>query len=366
MKKKIDIFMVNSLSSGGAERVVANLANKMAELNKEVIIFTVEDKVVYDMNKNVKVIPLNNKKLSGIKKILMMPILAKRLTKQLKEIEKKYEIGLYTSHLNYSHFISRMSKYHKKCAFVMHNPLAPYDNYFLYKLEKKCLYKNQNVITVSFGVEKEFKEIYKIKTKNIATVYNPIDVNEIVRKSMENIDIPSKNYILYCGRFNEQKRPDMAVEIFYQNELYKKYDLVMIGQGQLFDQVKEQIKKYNIEKNVYLMGWSSNPYAYMKNALMLLNSSKSEACPMTILEAFACNCKVVSYDINYGPNELLVDDLSKYLVLNNDIKKMGDTIKLAINEYPSNLKERALKFQTEQIIENYYTIVNKWRENEKN
>lgn len=360
MKRKVTIFVVNSLSNGGAERVVANLSNKMTEMGKTVYIFTLSNDITYKVNENVKVIPLFNGKIKKIMKPFLIFYLSRKLTKEIKKLEKEYEIELYTSHLKFSNYVSRFSKYTNKCIYVMHIPFSPYGKGWLYEQKIKFIYNNQNIMTVSNGVEKEIVEQYKIKTKNIATIYNPVDIKEISTKSCEEIKIPCDNYILYCGRFSEQKRPLLAIEIFYTNKLYEKYNLLMLGQGELTDEVQHKIKEYNIEDKVYLNGWCSNPYFYMKNSLLLMNCSAFEAFPMTMIEAFSCNCKVVSFDIKYGPNEILVNELSKYLVIDGDIKQFGEKIELAIKEYPENLQERVLAYQTEKIIENYYLISKKW------
>lgn len=362
--KKATVFVVNSLSNGGAERVVANLANKMAEMGKNVYIYILNNKITYKVNEKVNVIPLYSKEINNIQKPFFIPYLSYKLTKELKKLENKYEIELYTSHLKFSNYVSRFSKYTKKCIYVMHIPFSPYGKGYFYEKKIKFIYNNQNIMTVSNGVEKEIVEKYNIKVKNIETIYNPIDVKDISKKCTELVDLPCDNYILFCGRLSDQKRPLMAIDIFYKNELYKNYNLVMLGQGELQEEVKNKIHEYKISDKVHLLGWCSNPYAYMKNSLMLMNCSAFEAFPMTMIEAFACDCRVVSFDINYGPNEILVDDLSKYLVEDKNIEDMGEKINLALKKYPKKLKQRVEKYQTENIVNNYYSIARKWSRNE--
>lgn len=363
-KKKVTVFVVNSLSNGGAERVVANLANKMDELGKKVYIYILNNKVTYPVNKTVNVISLYNGEIKGIRKAFMIPYLSRKLTKELRKLENDYEIELYTSHLKFSNYVSRFSKYTKKCIYVMHIPFSPYGSGYFYEKKIKFIYNNQNIMTVSNGVEKEILVKYNMKVKNIATIYNPIDVKEISKKSKEKVELPCDKYILLCGRLNYQKRPMMAIDIFYKTKLYKKYNLVLLGQGELEEEVKEKIKEYKIEDKVHLLGWCKNPYAYMRNSLLLMNCSSFEAFPMTMIEAFACECKVVSFDINYGPNEILTDELEQFLVKDTDIVEMGTKINLAIEKYPKGLRKRVEQYQTENIVNNYYEISKKWSKNE--
>ena len=356
--KKASVYVVNSLSNGGAERVVSVLSSKD---NENTFVFTFCDEITYPVSDNVKIINLNKRKMGKIKKYLYLPVLLYKFNKEYKKIKRDYDIELATSHLIYSHLVCRLSKYRKEFIYVIHNPYYPFDpnKSKLFKMKIKFLYENNKIVTVSKGVEKELKERYGIKTKTISTIYNPIDFEAINEKKIE--PITEKNYILFCGRFNEAKRPEFAIDLFYKEGLYKKYNLVIIGTGELEAKVKEMIKKYDIEDKVILKGFVSNPYAYMYNAKLMFNCSHFEAFPMTLIEALASNCKVVSFDIDYGPKELLIGKLSKFLVPFNDRKRMAEIIETAINQEFPNVTERLNEYKIDIIIDKYYMTYKNWR-----
>lgn len=361
--EKASVFVVNSLSSGGAERVANVLANNMKD--DKVFIITFLNKMVYEVGKNIEVINLQEKeKMGKIEKFLKLPFLIRKFNKEYKKIKENYNITLSTSHLIYSHLACRLSKYKDEIAYVIHNPYYPLDenNSKIFKCFLKFLYKNKKIITVAKGVEKELQDRYEIKTNTISTIYNPIDFDSIYQKMNEKVNYD--NYIMFCGRLTEQKRPIHAIEMFYKNELYKECKLLMIGTGELADKVKEKIKEYKLEDYVVMIGWTSNPYAYMKNSLLMFNCSYWEAFPMTLIEALATGTKVVSYDINYGPNELLTGNLEKYLVKYDDISRFGEVIKNTIKEEREDYSSILEKYKIENIVKEYYDIYKKWCENE--
>ncbi len=360
MEKAI-IFLVNSLSNGGAERVVSNMANEMAKNGLKVFILTVYNDVTYDFHDNIEIISLSKRKLNKYKKIGYLPFLVHRLNQYLNHIFKNYEVKLITSHLLYSNLLSRLSKYRQKTIQVVHIPYQPYDkhNHWLFQKGIQFLYNHTPIVTVSNGCMHELLDIYHVKTKKITTIYNPINLFEIQKKSQEKLQI-KKPYILFVGRLSEQKRPELMLDIFYQGKFYENYHLYYLGTGPLEKSLQEKVKNFHLEESVTLKGWCSNVYPYMKSASILVNTSSYEAFPMILIEALACNCKIVSFDIPYGPNEILKDDLSCYLARNQNIEDMIQKIRDALVDYPNVLENRVRDLDVALINEKYMQTYLDW------
>lgn len=352
------------MQNGGAERVIVTQANKLAEENKyEVIIICFRKWIQYELNNCIKIIYLTNKqKFSLIDKIIQLPILTIKMDKKINEI-KKENIRLLTTHLPLPHFICRFSKYKNDFLFVMHNPhfQFKFSNTKIFKYLLQKLYNNRKMIAVSKGIKKEITKIYEVKSKKIYTIYNPLNLEYIdnLLKEDSNVDEEEK-YFLFCGRMTNQKRPDRMIEVFYKGEFYKKYKLIMLGIGELENEVKLMIKKYNLEDRVIMRGWEQNVYKWMKNAKLLVCTSDYESFGMVLAEALYCECPVVSNNCNYGPDEILRGSLSKYL--SSSEESMIDAIKEALKEYPGALKDYVKKFNIEYNLNEYLKIYKEWEE----
>ena len=82
----------------------------------------------------------------------------------------------------------------------------------------------------------------------------------------------------------------------------------------MFPLYSRQISEYALTKNVILVGATDNPYVYMKNADIYVQTSRFEGYCLTLGEARILNTPVIStkFDVVYnqlvdGENGLIVD-----------------------------------------------------------
>ena len=351
---KRDIYIINTLSNGGAERVVVNLANESSKGSNAIIITLYPSQNNYLIDDKVKIVSLLNNKPSKILRILLIPYIVCKLNKILSIYFKDNQINCASVHLRFMQFVISLTKFSNKFIYVLHESLFVHQDKWWFRLHLNILYKNKYISAVSKGVENEIRNIFGVSVKQSTTIYNPIPVSSIHYKAFYNTDLKSQNYFLFCGRLEDIKNPLEMIRIFYEGDFYKQYNLYFCGVGELYDDIIKLSKDYGIDSSVKMLGWCSNPYEYMANAKIMINCSKSEAFPMSLIEALCCECKVVSYDINYGPNEILTNSLSKYLVQDKNRELMINIIQEALYSYPDNLSNYALKYDVINILNNYY------------
>ena len=74
------------------------------------------------------------------------------------------------------------------------------------------------------------------------------------------------------GRLHPQKNQKMLIEAFYHlNDPHAK--LVIIGEGELKEELENLIKDLDIMDRVFLLGRQSNPFAYLSKADTFVLSS---------------------------------------------------------------------------------------------
>lgn len=160
-----------------------------------------------------------------------------------------------------------------------------------------------------------------------------INVDDVRRLAAERVDIPEK-YILTVSRIDFRTKDYETLIKAYKHlsdEFRKEYPLLIVGDGPDFDELKKLVEDNNLTENVKLLGNRNNPYPYMLHSTLYIQSSKSEGFSMSILEALACGCNVISSDCNVGPAEILDDGIYGKLYPVGDTQKLSELIKSQIN-----------------------------------
>ena len=150
---------------------------------------------------------------------------------------------------------------------------------------------------------------------------------------------------------------------------FKNARLYIFGEGELREDLEEQIDNLGISERVFLMGFESNPFQYLKVADIFVFSSNHEGFPNVIMEAMACGLPIITTNCKSGPDEIMElnetksDDimLTDYGILspveNVELFKKGLSYCLEHPDYLAqcriNVKKRIQDFKREPILELY-------------
>lgn len=170
-----------------------------------------------------------------------------------------------------------------------------------------------------------------------------LNINEIIEKKKEPINEYDykKKYFISVGRLTKQKNFDYLInefKLFFDNN--SDYNLLIFGEGELKDELKNTIKKYHLTDNIFLMGHSNNVYKYMIKAEAFILSSLWEDPGFVLIEAAMCNLFIVSSNCKNGPTEFLDSGKGGILFESNE----KEALKNALNEFllEKNKKDKRL------------------------
>jgi glycosyltransferase involved in cell wall biosynthesis len=81
--------------------------------------------------------------------------------------------------------------------------------------------------------------------------------------------------------------------------------LIIVGSGSEADRLTSLVKKHGLEKSVMFEPWADQGtlYSYYKTADLFLVTSLFEGYGMTLVEAHAAGCKIVSTDVGVAGEE---------------------------------------------------------------
>ncbi|UXN12104.1 glycosyltransferase family 4 protein [Lactobacillus amylovorus] len=196
--------------------------------------------------------------------------------------------------------------------------------------KKKEMYKWVEKISAHFcdkivcisDAEKESALREKIcKPSKLQVIYNGIDLEEIEKTapmSRAQLGIPEDAFVVgMVGRLSKQKAPDTFVKAAKLiKEKIPNAFFLMVGDGELRDQVESLINQYDLGSSFLITGWVDNPTAYMKimNVGMLL--SRWEGFGLVLPEYMACGVPIIATNVDAIPN--IVKDGVNGMLINKD------------------------------------------------
>lgn len=332
------IQVIGNMRGGGAERVALELHMVFGRLGKHSEIWvTDKDKAWYDLPEGVRHIP-------------SAEVVAKLQSDRA---------DLIFAHMQNSARLLQPLKNERNLFFVIHT--AIYERLrrksFLSRLKHRknlrTIYQDAQVITVSEGILEDLEKL-KIQTRRSVLIHNPFDFGTIQKmgaQSMEEIDFP---YIIAVGSLNSVKRHDILLEAFAKARI--PHHLVLLGEGKQKEKLRALAHTLGISEKVHLKGWVQNPYAYIKNAALLVSSSEAEGFGNVLVEALALDTPVVSTDCNQGPREIMLPPHDAFLARVNDPDDLAGKIEAALSAYPPISQEMIARFDAETIAGQYLSL----------
>lgn len=223
--------------------------------------------------------------------------------------------------------------------------------------------------------EKQRKDIIKEFGDHQNTYVIP---NFVLNK--EKLDLnKDPNKISMFIRFSPEKNVEDAIKAFELVVNEKKNAILEIfgrvgsvhGEHYEFNKIQKLITKLQLENNVFLRGFTDDVDTEMTKSIATLLTSKFEGFGMVILESMFNSTPVISYDINYGPSDMIDHKNDGFLVEPNNIEQMAGYIIELLDDTEKAKKmgliarKKVLKKYTADAVmpkwENLFEIVSKDR-----
>ncbi len=351
------------MGGGGAEKVLVDLVNSLDHNQYDIDVVSVLGGVHENrISPNVdyyKMIKTENKLLKNLfTKVfyhLPLSLIHKIIKKDEYDIEIAYLEGFPTR------VIAAGKSNAKKLAFVhcdvsVHNVMNR-----LYKDKKDCLDEYNRFDKVCFvsNIAKTGYEKSVGKLDNCTVIHNVIDFQNVLIKARESIPYEYETdglKLIAIGRLSQEKGNERLVKVV--SELEKKYnfELWIIGDGDRRTAIEEMIKNLDI-KSVKLMGFQTNPYAFMNKADLFVCPSFYEGYSTVAAEAMVIGLPALTTDCA-GMDEILDNGKCGLIVDNSEEGiKTGLTTLLENNQCYLDIKkaaeEKKKSFNNGQAVKEY-------------
>jgi glycosyltransferase involved in cell wall biosynthesis len=156
--------------------------------------------------------------------------------------------------------------------------------------------------------------------------------------------------IVHLGRMKRYKNVDhvlKAMPLIWERE--PRARLVLAGAGEYLPRLKEISRRLGLDDRVEFAGYLTLPriVALLQRATVVLNTSSKEGWGLTVVEANACGCPVVAYDVP-GLRDSVADGETGFLVPFRDIPALADRAKALLSDRA--LRERLGKAAREWAV----------------
>ena len=163
------------------------------------------------------------------------------------------------------------------------------------------------------------------RRQSFEVIYPPFNLekyDEAVRKPRAVTSSLGKR-VGFVGRLSEEKSVNTLIDAM--SVIVKKMpdaDLTIVGTGPLENNLKEHCSRLGIDHRVDFAGYRSNSFDALKEMDIFVLPSRTEGCPIVILEAMAMGLPVVATNVGGNP-ELVTDNETGILVPWGDSEAMA-------------------------------------------
>jgi glycosyltransferase involved in cell wall biosynthesis len=318
MDKKINVLhLVTSLNIGGTEKYLLSVSRALkGRFNFQVGYIKQEGLLAEELRKeDIPVHSLDN--LFKIYRLL-----------------KKNKIHLLHTHLYRANILGRIAGMMAKTRIIISSQRSIDD----WKKPRHILADKWTagftdcIIANALATKNLLVEREKIPPNKIKVVYNGVDTAEympkqtsVVLKAQLKIDSITP-VIGYIGRLHREKGADYLPEIALRLKRYiAPFKLLIIGEGPLETELKKEIERQGLTKEVSLIGVKQNILDFIYLMDLVILPSREESLPQIVLEAMKMAKPVVVSDVG-GVREIVTNGVNGIVVHSGDLEVFSQSV----------------------------------------
>lgn len=287
-------------------------------------------------------------------------------------------VDILHSHSEFSDITAILLKKKAKTSTIMRTVQYGYQQEWRNKPWRRLLLTNflyPICFNVETGVNQEIvnrlnqRLLARILGKKARLIYNAVDISRFSQAAIDPDSLkkdlgipPASTVVCSIGRLAEQKGYSFLIAaIPTVLKWFPNVYFLIIGEGNLADELNLQVKELNISHNLIFTGPRSDIVNLLQISDIYVTSSLWEGLPVTLLEAMASHLPIIATDIP-GTNELVQDQVSGLLVPPADPHSLAEALLHLIQEpalrkrLVQQASERIKQFSLSQIVQEYEQI----------
>ena len=370
------VYIYSQLTiSGGADRVLTDKANYLAEHDYDITIITESQMgrpVVFPLSPKVKLIDMgidfdkqygHNILYRGFLYLRFIHIYKEKLKKILFKIKPDIVITLMGRSLDFITSIqdgslkigeTHTTKKHLRSYHLLeekggiHKYLAQY-------LRKKQISSAKKLDALVLLTKQDEKDWHDVKKTYVIP-------NAMPHIHTESSSLTNKQAIM-VGRYNEAKGYEYITEAWETvHKRHHDWILNIYGSGEMRDDVERWIKERNLQDTMIMHEPTIHIMEKYTESSICVLSSRYEGFSLVIMEAMSCGVPCVSFDTPFGPRNIITDGEDGILVDYLNTKALADNICNVIEDenlrkrLGMNAKKNIQRFSQEIIMQQWQNL----------
>ncbi len=356
-------FFLPSLTGGGAERVIVNLAQGMSDrgLRVDLVLAAATGALLEQLPPGIRVIDLHAPRV--LRSILPLAGYIRR--------ERPRIVISSMSHANLAAlWAARLARQGTPVMVTVHTTLsrATGRQGFLTRTLAPHLRRTfypwaACMVAVSRGAADDLARTSGVPRDRVQVVYNPVITSNMLTLAREPSHHPwfaaaEPPVILGVGRLTPAKDFPTLIRAFAAVREQRPARLIILGEGEEREALTALVSQLGVAADVALPGFQPNALAYMANSALFVLSSAWEGLPTVLIEALAAGARVVSTDCHSGPREILQDGRLGTLVPVGDPQALAAAIIETLQQPARALPGDALMpFTMNAAVDHYLRLI---------
>ena len=216
------------------------------------------------------------------------------------------------------------------------------------------------VISATSGEAVEFSSLLKLSSELSLNI--PVGYSNLPKHV--DYSLRDKNKIILVSRISQEKRVGDAIQAVIEAKKNNP-DIYLDIWGYSNDEEENNKVRSLVQVNkagdyIHFKGYKKDLSEEYDSASIQLQTSKYEGFGLAMLEGQSHGLPVISYDVKYGPQELITDDYSGFLVTSGDTHKLAHAIDYLLHnrEAASSMSQEAYENSKKYSFEN---VTNLWK-----
>lgn len=351
-------LVISSLSAGGAERVLTNMANYWCTAGKEVVLITFsagDEDDFYPINAGIRRVCLdfrrNTQGWADKLKFNVSRLVA--LRRALDEFRPDVVVSFMDS-TNVLTVLSAVGRKHATILSVRNNPKyrrLP----LIWQVGRHLTYRFATTVVAQ---TKGAAEWIRIETgSKVSVIPNPVQA--VTRQ-----ELAREQIILAVGRLIPEKGHDLLLDAFSRIvSKFPDWRLIILGEGPLRSQLQDQIDRAGLSQRVEMPGTVKDVDTWISRCGLYAHPSRSEGFPNALIEAMAAGAPVLGCNCDFGPGEIIQNDVSGILVPAEDAAEFASALErlLSDKELRTRLGQAAMsvryRYEITQIMQRWDALL---------